>query len=119
MLILIQHDNVLDEGEKTFQTYLRKIEVRKDLMGFKSLFLLSQKANFNLVLAVSQNWKGIQWIHSITLKSFQNIIIVVIFIAVLFVILCYKYQGYIQEYGQLPHVFPQSLVPTTDKQQVI
>ena len=31
----------------------------------------------------------------------------------------YKYQGYIQEYGQLPHVFPQSLVPTTDKQQVI
>ena len=55
MLILIQHDNVLDEGEKTFQTYLRKIEVRKDLMGFKSLFLLSQKANFNLVLAVSQD----------------------------------------------------------------
>ena len=112
MLILIQHDNVLDEGEKTFQTYLRKIEVRKDLMGFKSLFLLSQKANFNLVLAVGQEWKGILWIHSITLKSFQNIIIVVIITAVLFVILCYKYQGY----RQLPRVFPQSLDPTTDKQ---
>ena len=37
MLILIQYDNFLDEGEKTFQTYLTKIEVRKDFsVGYKS-----------------------------------------------------------------------------------
>ena len=66
MLILIQHGNVLHEGEKTFQTYFTKIEVRKDFsVGYKS----------------GLEWNPMDTFHHF--KEFQNITIVVI-IAVAF-----------------------------------